>query len=105
MAGQRADNFPVSADDITQIRQSQEMNHDRGYDDAARLRHAGFEGDFSWAGYWNTYWFASPRTGIVAVILTCLAPSPDFKPGSMEPDFDNMLFASLILIASPTKVR
>src|SRR6266513_3023542 len=38
--------------------------------DAASSPQAGFNGDYSWGGLLDTHWLVSPRTGIVAVLLT-----------------------------------
>jgi CubicO group peptidase (beta-lactamase class C family) len=63
--------------------------------DAASFPQAGFIGDYSWGGLWDTHWIASPRTGIVAVLLTQVDPRGSGPPQRTEPDFRDLLFASV----------
>jgi CubicO group peptidase (beta-lactamase class C family) len=63
--------------------------------DAVNSPQAGFNGDYSWGGFWDTHWFVSPRTGIVAVLLAQVDPRGNTSPQRTDPDFRNLLFASL----------
>ncbi len=70
--------------------------------DAASSPQADFVGDYSWGGYLDTHWIASPATGVVAVLLTQLDPSGETAPARTDVDFHNLLFAALEDI-NPTK--
>jgi CubicO group peptidase (beta-lactamase class C family) len=63
--------------------------------DAVSSPQAGFNGDYSWGGLWDTHWLVSPRTGIVAVLLTQVDPRSNSSPQRTDPDFRNLLFASV----------
>lgn len=63
--------------------------------DAHRAPHAGFAGDYSWGGIFDTHWLVSPKAGIVAVLLTQVDPSGNKTPQRTDTDFRNLLFASL----------
>jgi CubicO group peptidase (beta-lactamase class C family) len=63
--------------------------------DAAHSPYAGFNGDYAWGGFWDTHWVASPRTGIVAVLLTQVDPRGNQSPQRTDPDFRDLLFASV----------
>jgi len=63
--------------------------------DAVSSPYAGFIGDYSWGGLWDTHWVASPRTGIVAVLLTQVDPRGNRSPQRTDPDFRDLLFASV----------
>jgi CubicO group peptidase (beta-lactamase class C family) len=63
--------------------------------DAVISPQAGFNGDYSWGGFWDTHWVVSPRTGIVAVLLTQVDPRGNKSPQRTDPDFRNLLFASV----------
>ena len=72
---------------------------------AGRLAYAGTDGDFSWGGYYETQWLASPLTGVVAVLMTQLDPSAEKEPRRMLPEFRNLLYASItdLDLKAPTK--
>jgi len=63
--------------------------------DAASSPQAGFSGDYSWGGLWDTHWIVSPRTGIVAVLMTQVDPRGNQSPQRTDPDFRDLLFASV----------
>jgi len=69
--------------------------------DATNSPQAGFTGDYSWGGLWDTHWVASPRTGIVAVLLTQIDPRGNKSPLRTDADFRNLLFASVERIDPP----
>jgi CubicO group peptidase (beta-lactamase class C family) len=69
--------------------------------EAASSPQAGFTGDYSWGGLWDTHWVASPRTGIVAVLLTQMDPRGGGPPQRTDPDFRDLLFASVERIDPP----
>jgi len=69
--------------------------------DAVSSPYAGFAGDYSWGGLWDTHWIASPRTGIVAVLLTQVDPRGNQSPQRTDPDFRDLLFASVERIDPP----
>jgi CubicO group peptidase (beta-lactamase class C family) len=69
--------------------------------DAVSSPQAGFTGDYSWGGLWDTHWVASPRSGIVAVLLTQVDPRGNQSPQRTDPDFRNLLFASVERIDPP----
>lgn len=63
--------------------------------DAVSSPQAGFNGDYSWGGLLDTHWLVSPRTGIVAVLLTQVDPRGNSSPQRTGPDFRNLLFAAV----------
>jgi CubicO group peptidase (beta-lactamase class C family) len=63
--------------------------------DAVSSPQADFTGDYAWGGFLDTHWIASPRTGIVAVLLTQVDPRGNKSPQRTDPDFRNLLFASV----------
>jgi CubicO group peptidase (beta-lactamase class C family) len=75
--------------------------------DTRHATHAGYPGDFAWDGIFDTHWIASPRTGIVAVLL---AQNDSVGADSMRlrtdnaNDFLNLLFAAATRPASPSRV-
>ena len=72
--------------------------------DTRHATHAGYPGDFSWGGVYDTHWVASPRTGIVAVLLTQNDPSgPDAtrQRAANDDDLMNLLFAAVTAVAAP----
>ena len=73
--------------------------------DAVSSPQAGFTGDYSWGGLWDTHWVASPRSGIVAVLLTQVDPRGNQSPQRTDPDFRNLLFASVERIDPPPRGR
>jgi hypothetical protein len=73
--------------------------------DAARSPQAGFDGDYSWGGFLDTHWIASPRTGIVAVLLTQVDPRSNKSPQRTDPDFRNLLFACVERIDPAPSMR
>ena len=56
--------------------------------------HAGMDGDYSWGGVLDTHWVASPKTGVVAVLMTQVNPLGR-KEARTDDDFRNLLFAAL----------
>jgi CubicO group peptidase (beta-lactamase class C family) len=72
--------------------------------DTRHASHAGYPGDFSWGGVFDTHWVVSPRTGIVAVLLTQSNPlGPDAGPqrAANDDDMMNLLFAAVTVAAPP----
>jgi CubicO group peptidase (beta-lactamase class C family) len=69
--------------------------------DAKSYPQAGFAGDYSWGGFWDTHWVASPRSGVVAVLLTQMDPRGNQTPQRTDPDFRDLLFACLERIDPP----
>jgi CubicO group peptidase (beta-lactamase class C family) len=70
--------------------------------DAVASPQADFNGDYAWGGFFDTHWIASPHTGIVAVLLAQVDPRGNKTPQRTDPDFRNLLFASLERIEPPT---
>jgi CubicO group peptidase (beta-lactamase class C family) len=71
--------------------------------DTRHATHAGYPGDFSWGGVYDTHWLASPRTGIVAVMLTQSDPrgvDASRQRAANDDDFKDQVFAA-ITTASP----
>ena len=75
------------------------------YLDAHHAPFAGFNGDYSWGGLFDTHWVASPKTGVVAVLLTQIDPSGNKAPQRTDADFHNLLFASLTRLDSQGSTR
>jgi len=69
--------------------------------DAVTSPQAGFNGDYSWGGLWDTHWIASPRSGIVAVLLTQVDPRGSQSAQRTDPDFRDLLYASVERIDPP----
>jgi CubicO group peptidase (beta-lactamase class C family) len=70
--------------------------------DTRHASHAGYPGDFSWGGVFDTHWVASPRTGIVAVLLTQsdpLGPDATRQRAANDDDMMNLLFAAVTMPA------
>jgi CubicO group peptidase (beta-lactamase class C family) len=63
--------------------------------DAASSPQADLPGDYSWGGFLDTHWIASPRSGIVAVLLAQLDPRGNAAPQRTDADFHNLLFAAV----------
>ena len=62
--------------------------------DARIAPHAGMDGDYSWGGILDTHWVASPKTGVVAVLMTQVNPMGR-KEARTDDDFRNLLFAAV----------
>jgi CubicO group peptidase (beta-lactamase class C family) len=73
--------------------------------DAASSPQAGFTGDYSWGGLWDTHWMVSPRTGIVAVLLAQVDPRGGGPPQHTDTDFRDLLFASVERIDPASQPR
>ena len=56
--------------------------------------HAGMDGDFAWGGILDTHWVASPKTGVVAVLMTAVNPAGR-RGARTDDDFRNLLFAAV----------
>jgi CubicO group peptidase (beta-lactamase class C family) len=72
--------------------------------DTRHATHAGYPGDFSWGGVFDTHWVASPRTGIVAILLTQsdpLGPDATRQRAANDDDMMNLLFAAMSSAAPP----
>ncbi len=63
--------------------------------DAALAPQAGFDGDYEWGGVFDTHWLVSPKTGLVAVLLTQIDPSGNKQPQRTDVDFRNLLFGAV----------
>lgn len=63
--------------------------------DTRHAPHAGYPGDFNWDGLFDTHWLASPKTGLVAVLMTQVDRSGNKSPQRTEPDFHNLLYAAV----------
>jgi CubicO group peptidase (beta-lactamase class C family) len=63
--------------------------------DARHAYHAACIGDFYWGGILDTHWIASPRTGLVGVLLHQLDPTGNQSPPRTDYEFKNLLFATL----------
>jgi CubicO group peptidase (beta-lactamase class C family) len=66
--------------------------------DTRHATHAGYPGDFSWGGVFDTHWVASPRTGVVAVLLTQsdpLGPDATRQRAANDDDMMNLVFAAV----------
>ncbi len=66
--------------------------------DTRHATHAGYPGDFSWGGVFDTHWVASPRTGIVALLLTQsdpLGPDATRQRSANDDDMMNLVFAAV----------
>ena len=57
--------------------------------------YADLDGDFTWGGILDTHWMASPRTGLVAVLMTQMNPVGRTEPRRTDGDFRGLLFASV----------
>ena len=69
--------------------------------DAAHAPQADLDGDISWGGILDTHWLVSPRSGLVAVLMTQLDPSGDAGPRRTTGDFHDLLFATVRPAADP----
>jgi CubicO group peptidase (beta-lactamase class C family) len=66
--------------------------------DTRHASHAGYPGDFSWGGVFDTHWVASPRTGVVAVLLTQTDPydaDATRQRAANDDDMMNLVFAAV----------
>jgi CubicO group peptidase (beta-lactamase class C family) len=63
--------------------------------DAAHAPQATLEGDYEWGGVFDTHWLVSPKSGIVAVLLTQVAPIGATKLERTDVDFRNLLFGAV----------
>ncbi|HUX72546.1 MAG TPA: serine hydrolase domain-containing protein [Steroidobacteraceae bacterium] len=70
--------------------------------DALHAPQADFNGDYSWGGIFGTEWLASPRTGIVAVLMTQIDPTGNSIRLRTDVDFQNLLFAAVRDLGPPT---
>ena len=73
--------------------------------DTRHAMNAGYPGDFSWGGVFDTHWVASPRTGIVAVLLTQtdpLGPGATAQRSETNIDFLDHVFTA-VSVASPPR--
>jgi CubicO group peptidase (beta-lactamase class C family) len=72
--------------------------------DTRHATHAGYPGDISWGGVFDTHWVASPRSGIVAVMLTQSDPrgvDASRQRAANDDDFLNQVFAAITDAAPP----
>ena len=67
--------------------------------DAAHAPQAALEGDYEWGGVFDTHWLVSPKSGIVAVLLTQVAPIGATKLERTDVDFRNLLFGAVESLA------
>lgn len=63
--------------------------------DFRQAPYANLDGDFAWGGILDTHWVASPRTGLVAVLMTQMNPVGRTTPRRTDGDFRGLLFASV----------
>jgi CubicO group peptidase (beta-lactamase class C family) len=63
--------------------------------DFRQAPYANMDGDFAWGGILDTHWVASPRTGLVAVLMTQMNPVGSTMPRRTDGDFRGLLFASV----------
>ncbi|MFM7066051.1 MAG: serine hydrolase domain-containing protein [Gammaproteobacteria bacterium] len=57
--------------------------------------HAATNGDFNWGGILDTHWFASPETGVVAVLMTAVNPMGRKEPARTDADFRALVYAAI----------
>ena len=69
--------------------------------DAAHAPQAELNGDISWGGVWDTQWLVSPRSGLVAVLMTQLDPTGDTGPRRSRGDFHDLLFSAVRKLDAP----
>ena len=72
--------------------------------DPAHEPYAAYAGDYSWGGVFDTHWLVSPRTGLVAVLLTQIDPLGNKVPQRTEADFRNLLYAAVTSVDPPRKI-
>lgn len=72
--------------------------------DPAHEPYAGEPGDYSWGGVFDTHWLVSPKTGIVAVLLTQVDPLGTKVPQRTDVDFHNLLYAAVTALEPPSKL-
>ena len=63
--------------------------------DIRSLPQAGCDGDLAWGGLFGSHWIVSPRTGVVAVLMSQLVPSGNTSSPRTYTDFRNLLFAAV----------
>jgi CubicO group peptidase (beta-lactamase class C family) len=63
--------------------------------DIRSLPQAGCDGDLSWGGLFGSHWIASPRTGVVAVLMSQVVPRGSTASPRTYTDFRNLLFAAV----------
>jgi CubicO group peptidase (beta-lactamase class C family) len=66
--------------------------------DTRHAVHAGYPADISWGGIFDTHWVASPRSGIVAVLMTQADPRAEgatTQRGNDDTDFLNLVFSAV----------
>jgi CubicO group peptidase (beta-lactamase class C family) len=63
--------------------------------DFRQAPYANMDGDFAWGGLLDTRWVSSPRTGLVAVLMTQVNPVGSTVPRRTEGDFRGLLFAAV----------
>ncbi len=68
--------------------------------DAAHAPQAELNGDISWGGVWDTQWLVSPRSGLVAVLLTQIDPTGATGPRRDRGDFHDLLFSAVRHLAA-----
>jgi CubicO group peptidase (beta-lactamase class C family) len=67
--------------------------------DTRHAPHAGYPGDVSWGGVFDTHWVMSPRTGIVAVLLSQMDPlgsGASLQRAATDEDFLDAVFAAVV---------
>ena len=69
--------------------------------DAASSPQADCVGDFYWSGLLNTRWLASPRTGVIALVMNQLDRSGEKEPLRTEQDLHNLAFGTLQTLDTP----
>ncbi|HVC02848.1 MAG TPA: serine hydrolase domain-containing protein [Steroidobacteraceae bacterium] len=69
--------------------------------DAAHAPQADMDGDYAWGGIFDTHWIVSPRTGVVAVLLTQVDPTGAPMPRRTEANFQNLLFGAVDAMHPP----
>jgi len=73
--------------------------------DPAHEPYAGFPGDYSWGGIFDTHWLVSPKTGVVAVLLTQIDPLGTKVPQRTDVDFHNLLYAAVTAVDPPSRLK
>jgi CubicO group peptidase (beta-lactamase class C family) len=64
-------------------------------------QHATLDGDYAWGGVLDTHWIASPRTGLVAVLMCQVNPVGRRNPGRTDADFRGLLYAAVKTLERP----
>ena len=68
--------------------------------DATRAVHADVVGDYTWPGMLDTQWLVSPKTGLVAVLMTQVDPRAGVRQRTYN-DFRNLLYAAVEQMDGP----